>query len=61
MLPGAREETEARLAAVDSELSHLEQLHQKAEVQSERLTHLIMAGGAVVLFTQLVAFIYLTW
>jgi hypothetical protein len=61
MLPGAREETEARLAAVDAELLHLEAVHQKAELQSERITSLIMTGGAVVLFTQLVAFIYLTW
>lgn len=61
LLPGGREDAEAKLHKVREELSQLEPLHRAAEKAAHRLTDRILAAGGCLLFVQLVAFIYLTW
>ncbi len=61
VLPGGREDARQKLAKVEEELRHLEKVHDTADEAAHRVTRRLLVGGGLVLFTQLVAFIYLTW
>ncbi|KAG1665555.1 hypothetical protein FOA52_000701 [Chlamydomonas sp. UWO 241] len=61
MLPGGREDAAANLKAVEGELAEMERVHNAVEARANRTTNVILVCGAIVLFAQLIGFIYLTW
>ena len=61
VLPGGKEDAQRKLALIEEELTDLDVIHTKAERSARRKARVILTSGFVVLFTQMVAFIYLTW
>lgn len=58
---GGREDTQAKLAKVDAELAELDKVHELTEKRSSRRSDALLFCGLVILFTQFVGFIWLTW
>ena len=61
VLPGGKEDAQRKLALSEGELADLDVVHTKAERSARRKARVILATGFLILFTQTVAFIYLTW
>ncbi len=55
------DDTKVKLAAIEAELEGMDAVHQQATRSANRRTNLMLGTGACILFTQFVAFIYLTW
>ena len=51
----------AEAGPFEEELADLDVVHTKAERSARRKARVILASGFLILFTQTVAFIYLTW
>ncbi|KAG2482395.1 hypothetical protein HYH03_018673 [Edaphochlamys debaryana] len=60
-LPGGKEDAAQKLAKIEEELTDLEVVHKEVDKQAHRTTTRLLTAGYIVLFTQLVAFVYLTW
>ncbi|KAG2454450.1 hypothetical protein HYH02_001469 [Chlamydomonas schloesseri] len=61
VLPGGKEDASAKLAKIEEELTDLDKIHEQVDKQAHNVTTRLLTVGYVILFVQLVAFIYLTW
>eukprot|EP00798_Chlamydomonas_sp_ICE-L_P030694 gene30694-35721_t len=61
MLPGPCPDTEAKLAKIDEELAEINSHMRTASSRAEVLTNVMLGTGFIILFTQFIGFIYLTW
>ena len=60
-LPGGWEEARLKLSKIEEELRELEDIRNEAEHKAQRITRRFLIAGGCILFTQFVAFIWLTW
>eukprot|EP00798_Chlamydomonas_sp_ICE-L_P030471 gene30471-35482_t len=61
VLPTGIYDARSKLAKIEEELAELEKHVGHVSGRAELVTNLLLGGGFIILFTQFLAFIYLTW
>ena len=61
VLPGGVDDATKKLTKIEEELTEMEAMHKEATKSANRVTNTLLTIGCIVLFTQFISFIYLTW